>query len=146
MDMKESPISYDDYDALSSEIDKLQDEIHKNTAFFRLFILFPLKIGPEMNTVHEIQHKPQDLKNYQKTLVDQLKAVACSWDKSTAFIVHGLNQKDRINDAGPLAPKLAESILATDCPVSAKLTDSDRAALQKIAGPTKPSLTSTPHQ
>jgi hypothetical protein len=57
---------------------------------------------------------------YKKSLADQLKSLACSGDKNTAYIVRAK------------APDLVKAILKPDCPVSAALTEADKAALKRI--------------
>ena len=150
-DFKESPVASGDFAALQAEIAKdARNEAMRNAALGRVGILDPSKNDPGTD-VHEIQNKGVDLPNYQKALVQELKTVACSGDDSAALIVRGLYRVNfpypsRILDTGPFASKLAESILAPDCPVSTALTDEDRAALKKIADRTKPPQTSTPKQ
>jgi hypothetical protein len=70
---------------------------------------------------------------YKKSLADQLKSLACSGDKNTAYIVRGLIANARIKDTDAKAPDLVKAILKPDCPVSAALTEADKAALKRIA-------------
>jgi hypothetical protein len=68
-----------------------------------------------------------------KSLADQLKTLACSDEEDALDIVRGLIANDRIKDTGGEAPGLVEAILKPDCPVSAALTEADKAALNEIA-------------
>jgi uncharacterized protein YjbI with pentapeptide repeats len=72
-------------------------------------------------------------KSVAASLADQLETLACSVDEDALYIVRGLLANDRIKDARAKAPDLVEAILSKDCPVSAALTDADKAALTKIA-------------
>ncbi|HEX3497459.1 MAG TPA: hypothetical protein VHT02_09885 [Methylocella sp.] len=71
-------------------------------------------------------------------MADQLNGLVCSGDDSASYIVRGLTRADsfgnrHVDDAGPFAAGLIESILAPDCPVSAALTEQDKADLKKLA-------------
>jgi uncharacterized protein YjbI with pentapeptide repeats len=70
---------------------------------------------------------------YKKALAGELKALACSGraGASAPYIVRGLVRNGRIKATGTEAPGLVEAILKPDCPVSAALTESDKAALKK---------------
>jgi hypothetical protein len=48
-------------------------------------------------------------------------------------IVRGLIANGRIWETGAKAPGLVNAILSPDCPVSAALTQADKAALKKLA-------------
>jgi hypothetical protein len=53
---------------------------------------------------------------------------------STVFIGgRDVHEESRISDAGPFASGLVESILAPDCPISAALSNEDKANLKKLA-------------
>jgi hypothetical protein len=64
-----------------------------------------------------------------------LKALVCSGDADAVYVVRGLLKNDGIiiGKTGTQAPGLVEAILKPDCPVSAALTDADKATLKKIA-------------
>ena len=70
---------------------------------------------------------------YKKALAGELKALACSGDADARYVVRGLVSYKRIKGTGAQAPGLVEAILKPDCPVSATLTDADKAALKRIA-------------
>jgi uncharacterized protein YjbI with pentapeptide repeats len=69
---------------------------------------------------------------YKTALAGELKALACSGDADARYVVRGLDTNGRIKDTGAQAPGLVEAILKPDCPVSAALTDADKAALNKL--------------
>jgi uncharacterized protein YjbI with pentapeptide repeats len=101
---------------------------------------------------------------YEKTLAGELKLLACSGDADAAYVVRGLIGTahdrlgaDQITSTHAQAPDLVDAILKPDCPVSAALTDADKAALKKLAkeasAPPKPDAASdkpvrhkVPHQ
>jgi uncharacterized protein YjbI with pentapeptide repeats len=68
-----------------------------------------------------------------KARARELKALVCSGDADAVYIVRGLVTIDRIKATGDQAPGLVEAILKPDCPVSAALTQADKAALNKQA-------------
>ncbi|MGH6847504.1 MAG: pentapeptide repeat-containing protein [Methylocella sp.] len=70
---------------------------------------------------------------YKKALIGELKALACSGDGDAAYVVRGLSAYGRIKDTGGRAAELVDAILKPDCPVSAALTDADKAALGRHA-------------
>ncbi len=152
--LRESPLSSDAFAALRADIVKeVGDDTRRNDALDRVGILDPGIIGPEMDTTRAIQKQGVDLLTYQIALADELKKIACSGGESATSVVHALNlapfgKGTHVKEAGPFAPKLAEGILAPDCPVSAALTDDDRVALKKIAETASQLLpqTSTPPQ
>jgi uncharacterized protein YjbI with pentapeptide repeats len=86
---------------------------------------------------------------YQKALALQLKSLACSGDESAPYVLRRLTttipglgvlvqgrkvlEEPRISDAGPFAPGLIDTILGQQCPVSAALTEQDKADLRRLA-------------
>jgi hypothetical protein len=64
----------------------------------------------------------------------ELKALVCSGDADAAYVVRGLLKNDGIifGKTGAQAPGLVEAILKPDCPVSAALTEADKATLSEI--------------
>jgi Pentapeptide repeats (8 copies) len=73
--------------------------------------------------------------DYEKALVRKLKALVCSGDADAVYVVRGLLKQGSgvITNAGARAPGLVEAILKPECPVSAALTDTDKADLKRIA-------------
>jgi hypothetical protein len=76
----------------------------------------------------------------------ELKNLVCFGDESAPYILRGLTSAlpgyeklSRVAAPGPFAQGLIKSILAPDCPVSAALTDADKAALKKLAKEVQPS-------
>ena len=69
---------------------------------------------------------------YWKSLATQIKSLACSGGEDAVHIVRGLIPNGRISAAGTQTPDLVNAILGKDCPVSASLTEVDKAALNRI--------------
>jgi hypothetical protein len=75
-----------------------------------------------------------------KALAAELKTLVCSRDDNAGFVLRGLSRKpeefslgvSRLAAAGPEAPALVDFIMSKDCPVSASLTDADKAKLLSI--------------
>jgi uncharacterized protein YjbI with pentapeptide repeats len=68
--------------------------------------------------------------DYRKALAATLKSIACAGDEDSIFVLSGV--RSRLADTGAEAPALIDFIMSPACPVSFKLTDHDRATLQKI--------------
>ena len=62
-------------------------------------------------------------------LAAELKKLACSGDRDAAYVVRGYGFLERLYAAGAEAPALIAFIMSKDCPVSASLTDADKAKL-----------------
>jgi uncharacterized protein YjbI with pentapeptide repeats len=105
----------------------------REQALKRIEILNPDIFRPEASEQETLEKGRANETVYRKTLADQLKSLACSGDEKARYIVRGLWVNGRIKDTGDLAPCLVEAILKPDCPVSAALTDFEKAALKKIA-------------
>ncbi len=71
---------------------------------------------------------------YAKALAVVLKTLVCSGGDDAAYVVRGLlRQYDgRLTATGPEAPALIDFIMSKDCPVSASLTEADKADLLRI--------------
>ena len=72
---------------------------------------------------------------YRPALAKVLRDLVCSGGDNAIFIVRGAGFQSRLAAAGPEAPSLIDEITvkdSKDCPVSALLTDADRAQLQHI--------------
>lgn len=109
---------------------EVPDGENRENALKRIEILNPDIIGPEAS-VREILEKGRvDEATYKKSLAAQL-SLACSG--SAPYFVRGLVANYRINEAGAEAPGLVEAILDPKCPVSAALTEADKATLKRIA-------------
>jgi uncharacterized protein YjbI with pentapeptide repeats len=74
-----------------------------------------------------------DKPTYQKVMADGLVQLACSGGDFDREIVLGLARGYRIEDAGPFAPSVVESVLVPTCPVFADLSEADKEALAKTA-------------
>jgi hypothetical protein len=68
---------------------------------------------------------------YAKALADELQGLVCTNDTNAIHILRGLGL-DRLEETGPNVPALVESVMRKDCPVSASLTDDDKAKLLNI--------------
>ena len=73
---------------------------------------------------------------YANALAAELKPLVCSGGDDAAYVLRGLLKNGRLAAAGPEAPGLVDDIMNTDkskeCPVSASLTDDDKAKLLRI--------------
>jgi hypothetical protein len=87
--------------------------------------------GPEASEQDTLEKGRVDEATYEKSLAAQLKSLACSGEEDAIYIVRGLVANYRIEATGARAPGLVEAILDPKCPVSAALTDFDKAALKK---------------
>ena len=94
---------------------------------------------------------------YMKSLASALKTLVCSQGDDTIYVLRGLsrvtlstfNIPSRIESAGAEAPALVDFIMSKDCPVSASLTEADKAkspphkaGCEQTAGRPKPSVAS----
>ncbi|MGI8567962.1 MAG: hypothetical protein ACR2KT_02190 [Methylocella sp.] len=116
----------------------------REAALKRIEKLNPDIFGPEASQTQALEKGRADKAAYQKALADQLKSLVCRpRDEIAAYIVRELmtvrNRMSRVAEAGPFAPGLVKSILAPSCPVSAALTDADKATLKKQAEKIQPS-------
>jgi uncharacterized protein YjbI with pentapeptide repeats len=136
--LEESGLSKNQFVALKEEIMKEVPEstLHEE-ALKRIEKLNPDIFGPEASEQDTLEKGRVDKTQYRSALADQLKSLACSGDKYAAYVVRGLIHArygdPRIKEAGDQAPGLLEAILKPDCPVSAALTEADKAALKEIA-------------
>ena len=74
---------------------------------------------------------------YAKAIAAALKSLACSGRDDAVYVLRGLLRDSppfhsRLAAAGPEAPALIDFIINKDCPVSASLTDDDKADLLRI--------------
>jgi uncharacterized protein YjbI with pentapeptide repeats len=74
-----------------------------------------------------------DEATYQNALADTLGGLVCGDDNNDVHVVRGLLNNGRIEATGTKAPALVDRVLSKDCPVSARLTENDRAKLRKAA-------------
>jgi hypothetical protein len=129
-----SAISKGDFAALRATILKhAPNLLSKSSPRDRIAILNPDIFGPETSELEALEKGRVDETSYRSVLADQLKSLACSGDENAPYIVRGLIANERIKDTGAQAPGLVEGILNPDCPVSAALTEADKAAPKKIA-------------
>jgi uncharacterized protein YjbI with pentapeptide repeats len=75
---------------------------------------------------------------YAKALAAKLKTLVCSGDANAPYILHGLlvagpfKEPLRLQATGSEAPGLIDIMMSKDCPVSASLTNDDKARLLRV--------------
>jgi hypothetical protein len=70
---------------------------------------------------------------YAKGLATELRSLVCANDADAIHILRGTMMKSlRLAATGREAPALVDFIMSKDCPVSAALTDDDKAKLLEI--------------
>jgi uncharacterized protein YjbI with pentapeptide repeats len=75
---------------------------------------------------------------YEKALAKELRRLVCENDANAIHILHGffffsdISMSGRIAKTGREAPALVDFIMSKDCPVSAALTEDDKAKLLEI--------------
>jgi len=131
--LNESAMSKDEFDNLRAQIEEIPEGEERKNALERIG-----KLDPDNSRNVASARKTLEKRSVAKTadkmsLADQLKTLACSVDEDALYIVRGLIANGRINDTRAKATGLVEAILKPDCPVSAALTEADKAALKKIA-------------
>jgi len=131
--LNESAMSKDEFDNLRAQIEEIPEGEERKNALERIG-----KLDPDNSRNVASARKTLEKRSVAKTadkmsLADQLKTLACSVDEDALYIVRGLIANGRINDTRAKATGLVEAILKQDCPVSAALTEADKAALKKIA-------------
>jgi hypothetical protein len=131
--LNESAMSKDEFDNLRAQIEEIPEGEERKNALERIG-----KLDPDNSRNVASARKTLEKRSVAKTadkmsLADQLKTLSCSVDEDALYIVRGLIANGRINDTRAKATGLVEAILKPDCPVSAALTEADKAALKKIA-------------
>ena len=84
-----------------------------------------------------IEHASVDHATHENALAGVLGELVCGGDGDAIYILRGLATNERIKDAAPEALALVDRIMnkddnSKDCPVSAVLTDDDKARLRAI--------------
>ncbi len=73
---------------------------------------------------------------YARALATELKSLVCSGGDDAVYVLRGLLANDRLEAAVSEVPRLVDDIIgadkSTDCPVSASLTEADKASLLQI--------------
>jgi uncharacterized protein YjbI with pentapeptide repeats len=140
--------SKDEFHALQTYMNKeLPGGIQHDPALDLIEKLDPDKVGPEASQIQALEKgRAASEAAYHEALAGELKNLVCSGDESAPYILRGLTSAlpgyeklSRVAAPGPFAQGLIKSILAPDCPVSAALTDADKAALKKLAKEVQPS-------
>jgi len=134
-------ITTEEFAALRADILKdVKDEARRDEGLRRIGILDPTKKGPATDLTKILA---KDYETFEKALADALENISCSViNRSAASTVRGLMGQGR------MTARLAASVLAPGCPVSAELTDEDKAQLKAYARTANPptAQTSTPRQ
>jgi hypothetical protein len=84
-----------------------------------------------------IEHASVDHATHENALAGVLGELVCGGDDDAIYILRGLTTNERIKDAASEALALVNRITnkddnSKDCPVSAALTDDDKAKLRAI--------------
>jgi uncharacterized protein YjbI with pentapeptide repeats len=133
-DLIENAMSKEEFAVLQATIMKeVPENKLREQALKRIEALNPDIFGPEASEQETLEKGRGDFHAFRKVMADQLQILACSGDESAPYIVRGLIANGRIEGTGGQAHGLVEAILKPDCPVSAALTDADKAALKKLA-------------
>ncbi|HUI19819.1 MAG TPA: pentapeptide repeat-containing protein [Methylocella sp.] len=135
--LSETAMPKDEFDNLRAQIEQAPEGEERNNALERIEKLNPNNSG-NMASARETLEKRSVARTAQAiSLVDQLKTLACSVDENALYIVRGLIVNGRISDSRTKAASLVKAIVSPkavqDCPVSAALTEADKAALNKLA-------------
>jgi hypothetical protein len=69
---------------------------------------------------------------YAKALATELRGVICAGDANAIHILRGIVTNHRLAETGREAPALVDFIVSEDCPISAALTEDDKANLLKV--------------
>jgi uncharacterized protein YjbI with pentapeptide repeats len=69
---------------------------------------------------------------FAAALAKELRSLVCESDTDAIHILRGVSSNERLAATGREAPALVDFILSKDCPVSASLTEDDKARLLKI--------------
>ena len=131
--LNESAMSKDEFDNLRAQIEEIPEGEERKNALERIGKLDPDNSRNVASARKTLEKRSVAKTAYKMSLADQLKTLACSVDEDALYIVRGLIANGRINDTRAKATGLVEAILKPDCPVSAALTEADKAALKKIA-------------
>ena len=70
--------------------------------------------------------------DYGNALAAELKRLVCSGEEDAIYVVRGSGLEDRLGQAGAAAVDLVNFFKSKACPVSASLTDNDKARLLRI--------------
>ncbi len=86
---------------------------------------------------------------YARALAIEIRKLVCENDYETIYVLRGVMRPgdaflDRLSMAGREAPALVDFIMSKDCPVSASLTDEDKAKLLKIKQDSKKKIAPPP--
>ena len=131
--LNESAMSKDEFDNLRAQIEEVPEGEERKSALERIGKLNPDNSGNVASARETLEKRSMAKTADLMSLADQLKTLACAVDEDALYIVRGLIANGRIKDTRAKATGLVKAILKTDCPVSAALTEADKAALNSIA-------------
>lgn len=73
-----------------------------------------------------------DYAAYVKALATELRGLVCVEDVNAVYILRGMIKSKWFYGTGGEAPALVDFIMSKDCPLSASLTDDDKATLLEV--------------
>jgi uncharacterized protein YjbI with pentapeptide repeats len=141
--LKDEPFSQQDFEALKAAIVKAPKNEQTNGALDRAGYLDPkLSVASSSLGGELVQKAGVDASGHEQALADQIRSLVCSSDSKDAYsILRGLMRDEGkaslVRQTGPLACGLVKAIAGADCPVSAVLTNEDKATLEDLASDTR---------
>ncbi len=142
--LSEEPLLKEDFAALKDNITKVVPAAvspenlilsTREAALRRIEILDPDVFGPEADARKTLEDARVDWSAYEKARAEQLKSLICFGGQEAPVIVRRLIMNDHTHsliEDNAQSASLVETILGKDCPISAALTDWDKAALKNI--------------
>jgi len=104
----------------------------RDAALKRIEILNPRGIAAEVRFSPALDRPRTSATAYSNALASQLKALVCSNDNGSLYILRGLIRNGRIAATGAQAPALTEAVQGSNCSVSATLGGKDMKELKMI--------------
>jgi uncharacterized protein YjbI with pentapeptide repeats len=153
---KKSPWISSSYDALRRDMQNVVPEgVQRTDALKRIEILDCEKksselasCDPKSDPPASVTQRRRDIEKasvseatYKKALAASLGRLLCDGDSNAIYVLRALSNyrksssNSRIEDTGTEAQALAARILSRDCPVSAALTEDDKAKLRAFQKP-----------
>ena len=142
----ERPWNGEDYQGLHKTLETLQPGALRDQALERIRSLDCDNPDPRLASCDPSVPLPPDTDVWRKSLEDAraddagyakalaaaLETLVCSGEDNAAYVLRGPGFQHRIADAGSEGPALVDFIMSKDCPISAALTDDDKAGLLRI--------------
>jgi hypothetical protein len=85
-----------------------------------------------LNWQNKLARASVDDTAYAKALATELQWLVCANDIDAIHILRGIIYDRRLRQTNREAPRLVDLIMSKECPVSASLTDGDKAELLKV--------------